>query len=218
MMLHQCESAQIICFPGPKNPGRTTYQNPSFCALAFFWMEYVWMMSAVPNLQKWRRMGSPMEKRYLFLNKKTTGKRDNWRSWTYHQSLCHSGTIDLQCYINTANTESAKKVQKHVVTFTPGPTSKCVSKNIPFQRAWRCTSTYQLTGKDCFAPSREKLWKTSAPLVDSDFNPLLLKRNVLGMYQLQHWMVELHVAEAICWSPDSNVWGFVSTQVTCPFT
>lgn len=112
-MMLRYESAQIICFPGPKNPGRT-YQNPSFCALAFFWMEYVWMMSAVPNLQKAMTDGFTYGKTVpSFKQKNERGNMTIGEAGHTTKVYGILEPIDLQCYINTANTESAKKVKKH---------------------------------------------------------------------------------------------------------
>ena len=93
MMLHQCESAQIICFQGLTKilEGLTKIQA-SVHWHSFGWNTFGWCPLFQTSKKLWR-MGSPMEKRYLLLKpKKATGKHDNWRSWTYHQSLCHSGT------------------------------------------------------------------------------------------------------------------------------
>lgn len=80
---------------------------------SFGWNTFGWCPLFQTSKKLWR-MGSPMEKRYLLLNQKN--KRGNMTiGEAGHTTKVYAilEPIDLQCYINTANTESAKKVKKH---------------------------------------------------------------------------------------------------------
>ena len=201
----------------PKNPtSRTTYQNPSFCALAFFWMEYVWMMSAVPNLQKSRRMGSPMEKRYLFLKpKKRPGNMTIGEAGHTTKLYAILEPIDLQCYINTDSAKKSKNTlwPSHLVQHRnvyPKTSHFKEPEGVPALTSWRAKIALLHPGKSC--GRHRLLWSIQIS------TPCCWTGMCWGSVAALNGWTACHVAEATCWSPDSNVWGFVSTQVTCPFT
>lgn len=75
----------------------------------------------------------------------------------------------------------SKKSQKHVVTFTPGPTSKCVSKSIPFQKSLKVYQHLPADGQRLLCSIQGKVVEDIGSFDRFRFQPLVVETECVGL-------------------------------------
>ncbi len=167
------ESAQIICLPGPGSWNDGWPKSKRLCTgILLDGIRLDDVRCSKPP--KFTTDGSP-----IWITVPKNGKHDNWRSWTYHQTLYYY-TI-LEPSICSANNHYwiSQKV-KHVVTFTAGPTSKCVSKNIPFQRSLKVYQHLPADGQRLLCSIQGKVVEDIGSYDRFRFQPLVVENECVG--------------------------------------